>query len=356
MAAGIFMNIMVTNKLFKLDGKFQLESGKFLEDIQLYYTTFGKLNADKSNVIWVCHAFSGNSDFTDWWSGLFGKGKLYDPDKHFVVCVNMLGGCYGSTGPLSENPATNQPYFHDFPILTNKDLVNSYKLVRDHLKIDHIHTVIGCSMGGQQAIEWAVEEPEIFSHLVAIGANARHSPWAIAFNETQRMAIAADQTWKENHEQAGMEGMKAARAIGLLSYRNYVCYESKQHETSDEVYDNFKASSYQNYQGDKMKQRFNAFSYWIISKAMDSQNVGRQRGGLDKALKRIKAKALFLGIDNDILFPTSEQKYLTEKVHGAIYEEIDSIYGHDGFLLEFEKLTNVIDNFYSNSLAQMKSA
>jgi len=347
---------MVTNKVLNIKERFQLESGEYLPEFQLYYTTYGKLNDDKSNVIWICHAFSGNSDFTEWWSGLFGEGKLYDPKNHFVICVNMLGGCYGSTGPLSENPVTNMPYFHDFPLLTNKDLVNSYKLIREHLNIDRIHTVIGCSMGGQQAIEWAVEEPDLFDHLVAIGANAKHSPWAIAFNETQRMAIAADQTWKENHEAAGMEGMKAARAVGLLSYRNYVCYEAKQHEGTDEIFDNFKASSYQNYQGEKMKKRFNAFSYWIISKAMDSQNVGRGRGGLVKALKKIKAKSLFLGIDNDILFPTIEQKFLTENVSGAVYGEIDSIYGHDGFLLEFDKLTETINIFYTNSLAQKKSA
>ena len=150
--------------------------------------------------------------------------------------------------------------------------------------------------------------------------------------------------------------MKAARAVGLLSYRNNVCYEAKQHERTDEVFDNFKASSYQNYQGEKMTQRFNAFSYWIISKAMDSQNIGRGRGGLEKAVKKIKANSLFLGIDNDILFPTVEQKYLAEKVTNAVYGEIDSIYGHDGFLLEFEKLTVAINNFYSGSLAQMKSA
>ena len=211
-------------------------------------------------------------------------------------------------------------------------------------------------MGGQQAIEWAVDEPELFDHLVAIGANAKHSPWAIAFNESQRMAISADQTWKTNQENAGMEGMKAARAVGLLSYRNYVCYEAKQHEATDENLDNFKASSYQNYQGEKMTKRFNAFSYWTISKAMDSQNVGRGRGGVEKALQRVKAKSLFLGIDNDILFPSIEQKYLAEKVRGAVYSEIDSVYGHDGFLLEFDKLTVAINNFYSNSLAQMKSA
>lgn len=347
---------MVTNKVFHFREKFQLESGKYLPELQLLYTTYGKLNEDKSNVIWVCHAFSGNSDFTEWWGGLFGEGKLFDPNKHFVVCVNMPGGCYGSTGPLSENPETGTPYFHNFPVLTNKDMVNSYDLVRQHLKIDRIHTVIGCSMGGQHAIEWSVTKPELFDHLIAIGANAKHSPWAIAFNETQRMAIAADHTWKESNETAGMEGMKAARAVGLLSYRNYHCYEAKQHESTDEVFDNFKASSYQNYQGEKMKKRFNAFSYWIISKAMDSQNVGRGRGSIEEALKRIKAKSLFLGIESDILFPVSEQKYLAEHVDGGIYDHIDSVYGHDGFLLEFEKLTTTINRFYQNKSARKKSA
>lgn len=347
---------MVTNKVFQSVKKFKLESGEYLPELQLFYTTYGKMNEDKSNVIWVCHAFSGNSDFTDWWSGLFGEGRLYDPGRHFVICVNMPGGCYGSTGPLSEDPETGKPFYHTFPLLTNKDMVNSYELVRDHLKIDRIHTVIGCSMGGQQAIEWAVARPDLFDHLVAIGANAKHSPWAIAFNETQRMAIEADQTWKENNDHAGMEGMKAARAVGLLSYRNYVCYETKQHEQSDAVYDDFKASSYQNYQGEKMKKRFNAFSYWVISKAMDSQNVGRGREGLEAALRKVKAKSLFLGIDNDILFPTVEQKFLAEHVPGSIYSEIDSYYGHDGFLLEFDKLTKAITSFYANRLERKRSA
>lgn len=347
---------MVTNKVFHYKEKFQLESGRYLPELQLLYTTYGKLNDDKSNVIWVCHAFSGNSDFTEWWGGLFGDGRLFDPQKHFVICVNMPGGCYGSTGPLSENPETGTPYFHDFPVLTNKDMVNSYELVRQHLKIERIHTVIGCSMGGQHAIEWSVTKPELFDHLIAIGANAKHSPWAIAFNETQRMAIAADQTWIESNENAGIEGMKAARAVGLLSYRNYICYDAKQHESTEEVFDNFKAASYQNYQGEKMKKRFNAFSYWIISKAMDSQNVGRGRGSVAEALKRIKAKSLFLGIESDILFPVAEQKYLAEHVDGGVYDHIDSVYGHDGFLLEFEKLTVTINRFYQNKSARKRSA
>jgi homoserine O-acetyltransferase len=211
-------------------------------------------------------------------------------------------------------------------------------------------------MGGQQAIEWAVDKPELFDHLVAIGANARHSPWAIAFNETQRMAIAADQTWKEYREDAGSEGMKAARAVGLLSYRNYVCYEEKQLDEDDAKFDDFRASSYQQYQGLKITKRFNAFTYWILSKAMDSQNVGRGRGGIKKALKRIKARSLFLGIDNDILFPVVEQKMLADTVENARYDELDSIYGHDGFLLEFDKLTTAINNFYREAAAKKRTA
>ena len=285
---------MVAEKTFHYKQDFELESGGALPELQIHYSTFGKINEERSNVIWVCHAFSGSSDFTQWWPGLFGKGCLYDPEQYFVICANMPGGCYGSTGPLSINPETGLKYYHDFPMLTNKDMVHSYELLRSHLGLDKIHTVIGCSMGGQHAIEWAVQQPELFDHMVAIGANAKHSPWAIAFNETQRMAIEADASWKLNNDEAGFEGMKAARAIGLLSYRNYVCYEKKQSEETDDKYDNFKASSYQQYQGVKITTRFNAFTYWSLSKAMDSQNVGRGRGGIENALKRIKAKCLFI--------------------------------------------------------------
>lgn len=347
---------MIVNKLFHHSGSFQLESGAYLPELQLYYSTYGTLNADRSNVIWVCHAFSGSSDFTAWWPGLFGSGKLFDPELHFVICANVPGGCYGSTGPLSTNPETGNPYFHDFPLLTNRDMVRSLDLLRRHLELHRIDTVIGCSMGGQHAIEWAIEQPEVFDHLVAIGANAQHSPWGIAFNETQRMAIAADSSWKDFHPEAGMEGMKAARAVGLLSYRSYICYQEKQSEAEDSRTDGFRASSYQRHQGDKIAARFNAFSYWLLSKAMDSQNVGRARGGIPAALSRIRANSLFLGINHDILFPTVEQKYLAGQVEGAVYLELDSIYGHDGFLLEYDQLTTAIRSFYSSTKLKRRMA
>ncbi len=337
---------MIKEGLFEYKNKFELESGESLPEFQLFYTTYGELNELKDNVVWICHAFSGSSDFTQWWSGLFGEGKLFDPGKHFVICANILGGCYGSTGPLSINPKTGQKYYHDFPIITNRDVVRAFDHLRIDLGLNKIHTVIGCSQGGQQAIEWAIETPEVFDHLIAIGANAKHSPWAIAFNETQRMAIEQDPTWKEGKDNGGLEGMKTARAAALLSYRNYIQYDKTQSEDSDETYDNYRASSYQRYQGLKMSKRFNAFSYWYISKAMDSQNVGRKRGGLVNALQKIQAESLFVGIGTDILFPTIEQKFLANNTPKSTYIEIDSDYGHDGFLLEFDKLTKVINKFY----------
>lgn len=349
---------MLSHKVFNYNNTIKLESGAQLPGFQLHYTTYGKLADDKSNVIWVCHAFSGSSDFTEWWSGLFGPGKMYDPEKYFVICANMPGSCYGSTGPLSVNPGTGKPFYHDFPMLTNRDIVASFDILRRHLGFDRVHTVIGCSLGGQQAVEWAIYEPQVFEHLISIGANAQHSPWAIAFNETQRMAIAADASWKENHDQAGIEGMKAARAVGLLSYRNKIQYDKSQAHSDDDAYDQFRASSYQNYQGEKLAKRFNAFSYWLLSKAMDSQNVGRNRGGILKALQRITSKSCFIGITTDILFPKEEQEFMANHVRNARFEVIDSDYGHDGFLLEYEKLSAILNRFYDEAghIKQVKQA
>jgi homoserine O-acetyltransferase len=337
---------MVQHHNFNYNKEFRLESGRSLPEFDLFYSTLGNLNENKDNVIWVCHAFSGSSNVTDWWPGLFGPGKLYDPERHYIICVNMPGSCYGSTGPLTINPRTGKKYYHDFPQLTNRDMVYCFELLRQSLGIEKVHTLIGCSMGGQQAIEWSIICPEVFEHLIAIGANAQHSPWGIAFNETQRMAIETDPTWSHQTDDAGVEGMKTARATALLSYRHYAQYQKTQQETSDSNWDNFRAGSYQRYQGEKLVKRFNAFTYYLLSKAMDSQNVGRKRGGVIKALEKIKAKSLFVGIDKDILFPTNEQKFLAEAVTNGYYEELQSDYGHDGFLLEFEKLAASINNFY----------
>ncbi len=333
------------NHLFHHTQTFYLESGEHLHGFTLHYCTFGKPKADFSNVVWVCHALTGNAEVTDWWQGLFGEGAMFNPEEHFVICANMLGSCYGSTGPLSENPATGKPYYHAFPQLTIRDMVHALDLLRQHLQIPKVHLLIGGSMGGQQALEWAIQQPDVFDHLVLTATNARHSPWGIAFNETQRMAIANDPTWKESQPAAGLNGLKTARAIAMLSYRHYRTYERSQTDASDARLSGYLATTYQRYQGEKLANRFNAFSYWTLSAAMDTQSVGRNRPSAKAALQLVKARTLVVGIDTDILFPPSEQKFIAKHISKAEYTEIHSEYGHDGFLVETSALAKKIALF-----------
>lgn len=336
--------------LFKYDQPLELESGETLPRFQLKYSTIGTINDKADNIIWVCHALTANSDVCDWWEGLVGKGKLYDPDKHFIICANMLGSCYGSSGPLDTNPKTQSLYYFDFPQITVRDMVAGLDKLRQHLGINKIHTCVGGSMGGQQAVEWSIIQPEIFDNVILLATNAKHSPWGIGFNEAQRMAIKADPTWNDKNADAGKEGLRAARSIALLSYRNYEAYWNTQNDTDIEKTDRYKAQSYQQYQGEKLVQRFNAHAYWFLSKAMDSHQVGRSRGGIEKALAQVKAKTLVIGITSDILFPTSEQRTLAENIPNALYKEIDSFYGHDGFLIESKAITQLITDFYKKAV------
>lgn len=324
------------------DKPFILDSGNTLPVYHLGYTTLGELNNAKDNVVWIFHALTANSDAMEWWPGLVGKGKLFDPEKYFIICVNMPGGCYGSTGPLDIDSGSGEPYYHTFPFFTPRDMVRAYQPLKDFLGIKKIKIGIGGSMGGQQLLEWAIEEPDLFEYIFPIATNARHSAWGIAFNASQRMCIEADSTWKENNSLAGLEGMKAARSIALISYRHYETYHASQSEHHLEKIDNYKSESYQKYQGEKLGKRFNAFSYYFLSKGMDSHNVGRGRGGIQNALQKIKAKTLVLGITTDILFPVSEQKFIAAHTPNAQFMSINSLYGHDGFLLEYEQIQQII--------------
>jgi homoserine O-acetyltransferase len=335
-----------TDHTFHYKNDFYLEAGEKLSGFQLKYTTLGKLNPERNNVVWVCHALTGSADFTDWWAGLFSADSPFDPSRHFIICANMLGGCYGSTGPLSINPETGTPYFHAFPVLTNRDVVKGFDLLRQSLNIEKVHTLIGGSLGGQQVLEWAIQAPEVFENIIPIACDAVFSPWGIAFNEAQRLAIEADPSWKENESRAGIEGLKAARAIGMLSYRHYDTYLETQSEKANDTIDEFRAATYQRYQGEKLANRFNAFTYWRLSKMMDSHNVGRNRDGIVKALAQIKAKSLVVGIESDLLFPLHEQQYLAQYIPKSMFEKITSIYGHDGFLVEFDQLKKIIKHYF----------
>jgi homoserine O-acetyltransferase/O-succinyltransferase len=332
----------LTYDIFHVDKPLTLESGHVLPKYHLAYTTYGKLNAEKNNVVWIFHALTANSNAAEWWPGLVGEGKLFDPEKYFIICVNMPGSCYGSTGPLDKNHETGDIYYHDFPFFTPRDMIRSYQPLKEFLGIQKIKIGIGGSMGGQQLLEWAIEEPDLFENIFPIATNARHSAWGIAFNASQRMSIEADRTWKEKNSNAGMEGMKAARSIALISYRHYETYHASQSEHHIDKIENYKSESYQKYQGEKLGKRFNAFSYYFLSKGMDSHNVGRGRGSIENALQKIKAKTTAVGITTDILFPVSEQQFIAENVSGASFFTINSLYGHDGFLLEYEQIEKII--------------
>jgi len=309
---------------------FELECGEKLPGISIAYSTYGLLNKAGDNVIYVCHALTANADVKDWWPGMVGDGLIFDTSRYFVVCANILGSCYGTTGPTEVNQLTRQKYGNSFPKVTIRDIVRAHQLLTRHLQIKSIELICGGSLGGQQAMEWAITEPELIKKLFVIATNAKHSAWGIAFNEAQRMAL-----------DAGEKGLEAARAIAMLSYRNYNMYAETQTD-SDERTDNFSAATYQRYQGEKLKKRFDADSYRILSKAMDAHNVGRGRKSVVDALHSIKAKTLVTGITSDILFPLAEQQFLAAHIPGAVYTAIDSRYGHDGFLIETKTITELL--------------
>ncbi|WP_232826023.1 homoserine O-acetyltransferase MetX [Chitinophaga alhagiae] len=325
---------------------FTLESGAVLPGLEIAYHTYGTLDRHANNVVWVCHALTANADVADWWQGLIGEGRVIDPAKHFIVCANILGSCYGSSGPLSVNPATGAPWYRTFPQVTIRDIVRAHMLLRKHLGIEQVQLLVGGSMGGYQVMEWALMEPERIGRLFLLCTGAAESPWGIAVHTAQRLAIEADGSWEEAQPQAGAKGLKAARAIGMLTYRNYHTFVRTQTDPDKEKTDHFKASSYILYQGDKLVKRFNAQSYWLLTKAMDSHNIARGRHEeVMTTLRQITQKTLLIGITSDILCPPEEQVLLATHMLNTIYHEIDSPYGHDGFLIEFEKIGRILAGF-----------
>lgn len=336
---------------FQSNKKFILESGEILSGFHLGYTTIGNLNKTGDNVIWIFHALTANSNPEEWWPMLIGKNKLFDPAHDFIICVNMPGSCYGSLGPLDINHETKQSYYKSFPFFTPRDMVRSYQSLRRKLGIKKIKAGVGGSMGGQQLLEWAIEEPELFENIYPLATNAVHSSWGRAFNASQRSCIELDPGWNSEKDDSGIEGMKIARGIALLSYRHYDTYAKSQRDTEPSKLSKYKSESYQRYQGEKLAKRFNAYSYYFLSLSMDAHNVGRGRGSIVKALQSITAKTVVIGIENDILFPLSEQEFIAENIPDAEFKIVQSYFGHDGFLLE----NNQIEKIVSETLCPVKT-
>lgn len=323
-----------------------LESGAVLTEVDITYDTFGTLNAAKDNVIWVCHALTANSDVADWWPHTVEEGRFLDPTRYFIVCANFLGSHYGTTSPLSVNPATGEKYYYDFPQITVRDMVKCHQLLAKHLGIERVKLLIGSSIGGFQCMEWAIAEPQFMESVALIATTTCTEPWAAAFNESQRMAIRTDRTWGERRDDAGIDGMAVARSIALISYRGGAAYNAtQQDENPAEASFTRRAHSYQQYQGEKLRRRFNAMSYYRLSEAVDSHNIARGRGSIAEALKKIEARALVVAISSDILFPPEAHTPMREHIRDVEYHLIESEFGHDGFLVEHEKLNTIIQNF-----------
>ena len=331
---------MIRHELF-LDG-FRFEAGGFLDRVKVVYHTS---RVRRGRVIWICHALTANSDPENWWPEMVGPGRLFDTERDYVVCVNMLASPYGSSGPASVNPDTELPFFFDFPAVTIRDMVAAMSAVRRALGIGRIDLLVGSSIGGFQSVEWAVSEPELFDRAVFIATSPRVSPFLSAGIETQRMALEADPTFRDASDvSGGAAGLRCARAQALISYRSFEGYGLTQAEPDDDTLFATRAALYERYQGEKLIRRgFDAYSYYYLCNAVDSHNVGRGRGGVAEALGRIRAAVTIASIDTDGIFPPSEIEKWVPLIPGAVYKRLYSSFGHDGFLLETGQLTDLLE-------------
>lgn len=331
---------IANEQVFKYDKSFELELGGSISGLKLNYCTWGQLNKDKSNVIWVFHALTANANVEAWWPEMVGDDFLFKPSEHFIICANLLGSCYGSTGPLDINPDTGEKYYGDFPKITMRDIINSMMLLRDSLGIKSALMGAGASMGACLGLEWSIMEPDFFKELLIVGCSAKESSWGKAIHTAHRMALEADASWGERRDDAGAKGLAASRAFGMVVYRTFDCFNQMQNDEHDTP-GKYKAESYQRYQGQKLVDRFNAYSYDTLLKALDTHDVGRGRGSVKEALQSIKSRAILIGIDSDILYPNQEQFFLHKHIPDSHYETISSLYGHDGFLIETQLIKEV---------------
>jgi homoserine O-acetyltransferase/O-succinyltransferase len=320
----------------------QLELGGSLKTVRVAYSTYGQLNAQKDNALVVCHALTGSSSVSSWWADALGAGKMLDTDKYFIVCANVLGGCYGSTGATSINPETNLSYGAQFPEITIGDMVRVQAKLLEHLRVRQIRAVVGGSMGGMQALEWLRAFPERVGAGVIIGAPPRHSAWGITFNHLARMAIQGDPDFKQGKYAHQPQGLALARAITTLFFRSFESFGLTQgRRPSPEDPSRFAMETYLEHQGERLLERFDANSYITISKAMDRFDVSGEQ------LAEIAVPMLCIGISSDMLYLPAECRDIAETVQNGTYWELNSPHGHDAFLLETARLTEQIQAFFA---------
>ncbi|WP_069132741.1 homoserine O-acetyltransferase MetX [Rhodohalobacter halophilus] len=338
----------------RLEDHFITESGARLESPEVAYKTWGTLNGGRDNVVLICHALTGHAAADEWFPGIFGKGNICDPDQHFIICINVPGSCYGSVGPQSVNPQTGRPYRNDFPELTIRDMVRFQQQFLDQLGINGIELVIGGSMGGMQALEFIIMDRRSRS-AVLIAMGKAHTPWAIGISHAQRTAITNDPGWKDgNYElnEGPFRGVAAARMMAMITYRAPEDYNRKFGRKLQNEDGQFQIESYLNHQGEKLAKRMDAHTYITLTKAMDSHDISRGRSDFEQVLDRVEIPVQVIGIRSDHLYPIAEQKELADLLPNGRYAEIDSPAGHDGFLIEFDQLNEIIIPFVKHKELQ----
>lgn len=347
---------------------FHFVSGGSVPELTLRYETYGHLNAAKDNAILICHALSGDYHCAGvhaiderkqgWWNFMVGPGKPIDTSRYFVICSNVLGGCQGSTGPNSINPATGKPYQLDFPKLTVKDMVKAQTLLTDSLDIDRLHAVIGGSMGGMQAMQWVIDFPERVERYIALACGARHTAQAIAFNDTGRQAIISDPAWQKGSydpDHGPNLGLAVARMMAHITYLSDVGMETKfgrkrrMGDQSKEHFEvEFEVESYLRYQGQSFVSRFDANTYLYLTKALDRFDL-HSPDSLDETLRPVQARGLVVGFTSDWLYPPQGNREIVEALlrlgKDATYAELAMDFGHDSFLVRAPRLYELIHQF-----------
>jgi len=336
-------NIITTT----LEKDFITESGHRFTDAPVAYKSWGRMNDSGDNVILICHALTGHAAADEWFPGLIGEGNICDPAKNFILCINVPGSCYGSLGPWTINPDTGKPYRSGFPQVTIRDMVRFQQLFLDQLGILGVELVLGGSMGGMQALEFAIMDNRIRSACV-IAMGLAHHPWAIGISEAQRAAIYADPKWQDGNygrDDGPDKGIAAARMMAMITYRTPQNYDQKFGRRKQGESNQFQVESYLQYQGEKLARRFDANAYVILSKAMDTHDISRCRPSTEQVLNQLEIPIQVIGVNSDHLYPVAEQKDLVNFLPNGRLHVIDSPYGHDAFLIEFEQLQDTIKPF-----------
>ncbi len=340
-----------------------LESGRILEPYDIVYETYGELNEEKNNVVVVCHALTGShhaAGFYEgeskpgWWDGLIGSSKAIDTDKYFVICTNVIGSCFGSTGPMSPQPPHQEPYRYKFPVVTIKDMVKAQRILFDRLGIHKVKAIIGGSMGGMQALHFAIHYPKFAKNIIALAATYATQPWAIAFNKVAQEAILKDPDFQNGYydpgiiKEQGLAGMAVGRMAGHISFLSHTSMQQKfgrEYKRTDGLYElfgKFQVESYLEYNGYNFTKWFDPLSYLYITKAINIYDLSRGFDTLKDALRRIESNLMLLSFKEDMLFKNEEMKHISDTLKelgnaNHTYIDINSDYGHDAFLVELEK-------------------